>query len=75
MSTNIPGTGPFGGESALDPKRAPMAPAVVWPEANPGNPGEPTPGSDNDGPEEGYTRPEDLAPRPIPGISLGPGPE
>jgi hypothetical protein len=31
---------------------------------HPQNPGEPTPGSDNDGPEEGYTPPEELPPRP-----------
>jgi|GEM_PF-1650896 len=42
------------------------------PEPNPGNPGEPTPGSDNDGPEEGYTAPADLPPRPVPGISTVP---
>ena len=32
----------------------------------PDNPGEPTPGSDNDGPEEGYTPPEELPPRATP---------
>ncbi len=32
----------------------------------PENPGEPTPGSDNDGPEEGYTPPEELPPRSAP---------
>jgi hypothetical protein len=42
------------------------------PEPNPGNPGEPTPGSDNDGPEEGYTAPADLPPRPVPGITIVP---
>ena len=31
------------------------------------NPGEPTPGSDNDGPEEGYTPPSELPPRRAPG--------
>lgn len=67
MTAKTPGA-PFGARSGHGPHGTDTPPTVGVPrqrgQLRPDD--EPTPGSDNDGPEEGYTPPDELPERPEP---------